>query len=183
MKRTPPALVPQACQPGSIKTQRQRIFFTYGDRKKKYSGYPAWMSPKKPAETGFMVQSKNNPAPYKQTSPFYLKFVTKATLWDRGVYHYTHRNHHEIPTAPCPRYIAHMSSPDALQYTRTLSKKSAHLKEAYEKPNNKTTSKWVMSGSGIPAFHSTAQATRRKKRITDSQLPRAGICNTSSSSS
>ncbi|XP_058842493.1 uncharacterized protein LOC131697472 [Acipenser ruthenus] len=50
-----------------------------------------------------------------RVSPCYVSFVNGATLWDRGVYHYTLTPPSHGPSLPCPRFAAHMkSSPGSL---------------------------------------------------------------------
>ncbi|MEE6480094.1 hypothetical protein FKM82_012456 [Ascaphus truei] len=158
MKRRAPTLAPQMHQSsqfskllhGSTKEQRHRMDFTCGGGRNKLGSYPAGIPYPTSPGTVFKPLKLNKCALPKQTSRFYVTFVSGATLWDRGVYHYTHKHPNERTTVPCPRFTAHMTtSPDSQEYTQIFRNKSSYLpvKENYRQRTSfaNTTSIWSMS--------------------------------------
>ncbi|XP_068133034.1 uncharacterized protein [Hyperolius riggenbachi] len=102
-----------------------------------------------------------------KTPPFYVKFVNSATLWDRGLYHYTHRQQNERHTVLCPRFIAHMAmSPDEERYAKKTCIKSAdapaHDKNKHENVLPNTSTRWSTS----------AYTGGRQREDTELTLPR-----------
>ncbi|XP_069048916.1 uncharacterized protein [Lepisosteus oculatus] len=64
----------------------------------------------------------NSWARREKASPCYVSFIRGAMLWDRGVYHNTHKASSSCPFRPCPRFLAHMkASPGSLRPPRLLS--------------------------------------------------------------
>ncbi|XP_077328273.1 uncharacterized protein LOC143962744 isoform X2 [Lithobates pipiens] len=87
----------------------------------------------------------------KKTCPFYFKFVNSATLWDRGLYHYTHRPENERQPELCPRFISHMApSPQQQHHARAESIKSAspsgNVRNRPRKILPNANSRWNTSG-------------------------------------
>ncbi|XP_044133228.1 uncharacterized protein LOC122925946 isoform X1 [Bufo gargarizans] len=96
---------------GSEQEKFQRLFLSCGlNRLPKYTSW---------------IPYRTSPGPPKKPPPLYFKFVSTATLWDRGVYHYTNKQPNASHNSPCPRFIAHMAtSPDEQHHSKIASNKS-----------------------------------------------------------
>ncbi|KAM9311624.1 uncharacterized protein PAF06_009460 [Gastrophryne carolinensis] len=64
---------------------------------------------------------------HSEMPPSYFKFVSSATLWDRGLYHYTQGQQNERLPQLCPRFISHMAaSPEEQTLAQKASTKSGN---------------------------------------------------------
>ncbi|XP_072257249.1 uncharacterized protein [Pyxicephalus adspersus] len=134
----------------------QRSVFTIHNR------FPNYMT-----LTPFRTQSI-----HKKGRPCYFTFVNSATLWDRGLYHYTHRPENERNPELCPRFISHMApSPQQQHHVGIVSIKSNGPSNVRNRPDKlvpNTKSRW-----------NSVYTSERQSYASRANLPRGTLPNVS----
>ncbi|XP_029318070.1 protein transport protein SEC31-like [Cottoperca gobio] len=93
--------------------------------------------PRHPVSTSTWLPDGSRSAPHAHRSPVYVSFVSRATLWDRGLCHYTAPDRPNHRPLLCPRFLSHMNArPEDLRPPCFLSSKSRLQPPSQEKMLN-----------------------------------------------